>query len=161
MGAFRVLRMLEQTSSTTRVALRNVLYGLLTIVCTAALALAGGAVWLTVVLYAPSAEWWFALPLGVLLGFATRAWITHGRLSAVCLAMGATALAAVYMQCLYVGWQVSLVMGLPYLDTLYRAGAGMLLALARAHLNAHLMLAVGFGMALSLVTVLWKHRRTT
>lgn len=131
--------------------LRRGMHAVIALVCAAAMALALGAVWLAVSLRIPSASWWFALPLGALMGAAVSTWVTRVRLAAMLLAAGGTLLAAVYMKCLLVGLQLAAVMGLPYLHTLRRAGADMLLALARASVDPRLVAACIVGMLLALI----------
>lgn len=119
------------------------------------MALALGAVWMALSLHVPSATWWFALPAGVLMGGAVCAWVTPVRAAAMMLAAVGTLLSAVYMKCLFAGLQLAAVMGLPYLHTLRRAGAGMLLTLARSSLDTRMLAACLVGMLLALA-VAWR-----
>lgn len=133
------------------------LHGLFAVICTIAVALALGAVWMALTLHVPSARWWFAVPAGIIMGYAARAWITQRRAWATALAVAGMVLTAVYMKCLYAGLLLATALGLGLVPTLERAGAGMLLALARASLEPRFVVATLVGMALA-GWVAW-HRR--
>ncbi len=133
-----------------RPVLRIGLQGLFAMVSSLAIALALGAVWMAVALHVPSASWWFALPAGLAMGHAVRAWVTSSRAFAMVLAAAGTCLAAIYMQCLFTGLKLAAVMGLGYVVTLRRAGAAMLLALARASADTQFLVACLVGMLLAL-----------
>lgn len=134
------------------------LQGLLALVCMLVIALALGALWVAMTLHFRSAAWWFALPVGLAMGYATCTWVTHSRALGMPLAAAGTLLAAVYMQCLLMGLRLAAVMGLGYLTTLHTAGASMLLALARAAVEPRFMIVTALGMLLAGWTA--RHRRT-
>lgn len=129
--------------------LRSCLHGLLAVLCTIAIALALGAVWMAITLRVPSAYWWFALPAGLGMGYATRAWVTKRRAWGVLLAIAGMLLAAIYMKCLFVSLQLAAFFGLGLIQTMETAGAGMLLALARNQFDMHILGATLAGMVLA------------
>lgn len=135
-----------------------VLHGLFALICMVVIALALGAVWVALALHFPSAAGWFALPLGLVMGYATRAWVTASRTLAMTLAAAGTLLAAIYMQCLFTGLRLAAVMGLGYLTTLRTAGAGMLLALARTSFEPRFVVVTVAGMLLALAVAGRKSR---
>lgn len=135
-----------------------VLHGLFALFCMIIIALALGAVWVALALHFPSATGWFAVPVGLVMGYATRAWVTASRTLAMTLAAAGTLLAAIYMQCLFTGLRLAAVMGLGYLTTLHKAGAGMLLALARASFEPRFAVVTVVGMLLALAVAGRKSR---
>lgn len=142
----------------TESSLSLALHGLLAAVCTIAIALALGAVWMAAMLAAPSAHWWFALITGAIMGYVAHNWITHYRTLAITLAVAGTLLAAVYMACLRIGLELAATFGMGLVDTLQRAGLAMLLALARASAGMPLIVATLVGMALAAILA-WHHNR--
>ncbi len=139
-------------------ALRACARGFFAIICTLAIALALGAIWMALTLHVASARWWFGMPAGAAMGYATRAWVTPQRTWAALLAVSGTVLTAIYMKCLYAGLLVATVMGLGLVDTLRTAGVGMLLALARDSLQPRFAIATLVGMALA-GAIAWHRRR--
>ncbi|HET7299655.1 MAG TPA: hypothetical protein VFJ01_03295 [Oleiagrimonas sp.] len=144
-----------------RLLLRAALHGLLALLGTTAIALALGAIWMAAALHMASAAWWFALPAGLAMGYATKAWITPSRGFAMVLAAAGTWLAAVYMQCLFVALHLAAVMGLGLATTLRKAGAGMLLALAQTTWDTRLFVSCLIGMLLALAMAGRKSRRAS
>lgn len=126
-----------------------VLHGLFAVICTIAIALALGAAWMAITLSLPSAHWWFALPAGVIMGYATRTWVTGHRGWSVVLAVPGILLTAIYMKCLYVGLQLAAIMGVGLVYALRQAGLDMLLALARDSMEPREIAATLVGMALA------------
>lgn len=141
--------------------LRAGLRGLLALFGAVAIALALGAVWMAVALHMTSAAWWFALPVGLAMGYAAKAWITPSRGFAMVLAAGGTWLAAIYMQCIFIVLRLAAIMGLGLATTLHKAGAGMLLALARASWDTRLFVSCLIGMLLAIAVAGGKSRRAS
>ncbi len=142
-----------------RSPVRIALGALFAVICALAIALALGAVWMALTLHVPSAAWWFALPAGVAMGLATRAWVTASRVPALLLAAGGTWLAAIYMQCLFTGLRLAAIMGLGYFTTLRKAGIGMLWALS--DWGTRLLASCLVGMVLAILVVAVKRRRAS
>jgi hypothetical protein len=139
-----------------RPLLRAGLHGLFATLWTIAIALALGAVWSALVRHVPSAMTWFALPVGIILGYVIGAFVTGSRALAMLLAPGGTLLAAIYMQCLIMALRLAAVMGLGFLPTLRTAGPAMLLALARNAWDARMVIACLIGMLLAFFVAGWR-----
>ncbi len=111
--------------------LRRVLLFLFALLSGAMLGLAAGAVWMVVSLYLRHPLPWLALPIGAVLAWTIRSSVRRAGPIAMLLAIGATALAAVYVNILIAGVQIAGNMGLGLIDALRTAGLGMLWQLAR------------------------------
>ncbi|MBB6185631.1 hypothetical protein [Oleiagrimonas soli] len=98
----------------------------------AMIALAAGALWLLLDLFAPQlqATVWLALPLGLLLGHVMRHWVIDASWPAAVLAVLATLVACGYMRFLLAAADLAGTFGMTYMQSLHRAGSGMLAHLA-------------------------------
>lgn len=114
-----------------RVELRRIGDHVLALVSTLLIGLAAGAIWVVLALYAQRDLTWLALPLGALLGWVMRAWVTPARWPAIILAAVGMAVASVYMRLLFAAAQVGASLGLGFGEALYQAGLGMLLQVTR------------------------------
>lgn len=110
------------------VAAGNLLFALL---CAIMVGLAAGAVWMVAMLYLRAPPDWLALPIGAVIGWSVRAWVTPTARGAAVLAAITTLLAAGYMRCLLATANIAASMGTGFADALRRAGPAMLLDLAR------------------------------
>lgn len=111
--------------------LRNVLLFLFALLSATMLGLAAGAVWMVISLYLRHPLPWLALPIGAVLAWTIRGSVRRAGPVAILLAVGATGLAAVYVNMLIAGVQIAGNMGLGLIDALHTAGLGMLWQLAR------------------------------
>ncbi|HEX7338665.1 MAG TPA: hypothetical protein VF271_01895 [Rhodanobacteraceae bacterium] len=142
----------------TESSLSLALHVVLACICTIAIALALGALWMAAMLAMPSARWWFALVSGAVLGFVAHNWITRHPWLATLLAAAGTVLAAVYMGCLRIGMELAATFGLGLVDTLQRAGVAMLVSLAWATATRLVIVATLVGMALAALLA-WRRGR--
>ncbi len=136
---------------------RRTARGIVCCVAVLALAVALGLAWPALSVRMPSAEWWFALPVGIIMGTCIPSCVGRARVAAMILAAGGTLLCVVYAKCLHVGLELAAVMGLPYLHTLHRAGAGMLLTLAHLSLTPRVIVAC---IAATLIALIIAIRKT-
>lgn len=118
-----------------RAELRAIGSLLLALFSTLVIGLAVGAAWMVLALYLRDVSAWMALPLGIVLGWVTRAWVTPQRRQAVPLAAVAMVLATIYMRLLFAAAQIGASLGLAFGEALRSAGAGMLFDVARLGLR--------------------------
>jgi len=113
------------------------------------LGLAAGAVWMVPTLYLQQALPWLALPVGWLLGKATRSWVRPAGRDAALLAVMATLAAAIYVNVLMAGARIAGLMGLGLVDALRTAGASLLLQLAELGVSRtdHIWYVIGMAAA--------------
>jgi vitamin B12 transport system permease protein len=112
-------------------SIRSVLLFLFAAFSAVMLGLAAGAVWMVLALYLRHPLPWLAVPIGAMLGWTVRGCVQRAGIGAMLLAVGATALAAIYVNMLIAGVRIAGNMGLGIIDALRTAGIGMLWALAR------------------------------
>lgn len=108
---------------------------LLALFSTVVIGLAAGAVWMVLALYMQDASAWLALPLGLVLGWVIRGWVTPHRRYAVPLAAVTMVLATIYMRLLFAAAQVGASLGLGIGEALRTAGVGMLVNVAQLGLR--------------------------
>ena len=98
--------------------------------CAVMLGLAAGAIWLVAILAMRQPLPWLALPVGLVLALAIRAWVHRSRNGAAALAVLATATACIYVRLLIAAVNVAGMVGYGLSETMRMAGAEMLLQLA-------------------------------
>lgn len=94
-----------------------------------------GALWALAGLWSGRALQFAPLAIAVAMAFGLRWLGCAGGAPARLLAAAGTLLAAGYAQCLFAIDRVAAAMGLPFLETLHRIGAGLTVTVARASLD--------------------------
>lgn len=97
----------------------------------AMLGFAAGAVWMLPTMFLQRPLPWLAIPVGALLGWAVRCWVSPVGRTAAVLAAAASVLAGVYVSMLMAAVRIAGSMGLSLMDAMREAGPAMLLQLAR------------------------------
>ena len=140
---------------------RRLLGLIFTLICTAMIGLAAGAVWLVPTILVSKLMPWLAIPVGWLLGRIVRGWVSPGgRVGAAVLAAIAMILATAYLTILVAGARIAGSLGMGFFDTLRVAGIALLADIARMTLTGGDIAWYAAGTILAVLGAL-RERRTT
>ena len=118
-------------------------------------ALAGGAIWCLIALYARHDLIALSLPIAAAVAWALRAHGYAGRWSGAAIAVACVALASVYSLYLQVAAQVASMLGLPLRAALTQMDPHMAIDIAWANLDVVGAATIGVAAVIAAVGVLW------
>jgi len=121
-------------------------------------ALAGGALWCLLALYARRDLMVLALPIALVIAWTLRSNGLAGRWPSALLAAGCVALACAYSLYLQAVAQVASMLGLPMRDSLLQMDPGMALDIAWANLDRPGMWIIAIAIAVAIFATLWSRR---